>query len=58
MLLPTAANAFGMSKREICARYAAMDKGFIDGNKVARKLGIKLRGNGVGQIESFCEYYK
>ena len=53
----TSSFAFGMSKREICARYAARDKGFIDANKVARKLGIKLKGS-VGQIESFCAYYK
>ena len=54
----TSSFAFGKRKREICARYAARDKGFIDANKVARKLGIKLRKGSVGQIESFCAYYK
>ena len=42
LLSPITAEAFGMNKREICARWNAKDRGFTiqDSERVKRKLGL------------------
>ena len=59
LLSPITAEAFGMNKREICARWNAKDRGFTiqDSERVKRKLGLKFDyPNTSYGIDKFCEY--